>query len=79
MCLTDDPLSTVISKRLEHLLFDDRKTKFEVVYNVKKWREASVSSHRVQSPNFFKAVSFHVSLYVKFGNIRCCDFSINNP
>ena len=32
-----------------------------------------------QSPNFFKDVSFHVSFHVKFGNMRCCDFSINNP
>ena len=32
-----------------------------------------------QSPDFFKDVSFHVSFHVKFGNLRCCDFSINNP
>ena len=40
------------------------------------------------SPDFFKAVSFHVvywplecnhQFHVKFGNMRCCDFSINNP
>ena len=33
----------------------------------------------IQSPNFFKGVSFHVSFHVKFGNMRCCDFNINNP
>ena len=27
--------------------------------------------------NFFKDVSFYVSFHVKFGNMRCCDFSIN--
>ena len=31
------------------------------------------------SPDFFKDVSFHVSFHVKFGNMGCCDFSINNP
>ena len=31
------------------------------------------------SPNFFKDVSFHVSFHVKFGNMGCFDFSINNP
>ena len=31
------------------------------------------------SPDFFKAVSFHVSFHVKFRNMRCCDYSINNP
>ena len=29
-------------------------------------------------PEFFKDVSFHVSFRVKFGNMRCCNFSINN-
>ena len=31
------------------------------------------------SPDFFKDVSFHVSSHVKFGNMGCFDFSINNP
>ena len=31
------------------------------------------------SPDFFKDVSFNVSFHIKFGNMRCCDFSINNP
>ena len=31
------------------------------------------------SPEFFKDVSFHVSCYVKFGHMGCCDFGINNP
>ena len=30
-------------------------------------------------PNFFTDVSFHVSFHVKFGNMGCCDISINNP
>ena len=34
---------------------------------------------RVQPPDFFKDVSFHVSFHVKFGYMRFCDFSINNP
>ena len=29
-------------------------------------------------PNFFTDVSFHVSFHVKFGNMGCYDFSINN-
>ena len=39
-----------------------------------------VISHRfsIHSPNFFKDVSFHVSFHVKFGNMGCCDFSIDN-
>ena len=31
------------------------------------------------TPDFFKDLSFHVSFHVKFGIMRCCDFSINNP
>ena len=31
------------------------------------------------SPGFFKEVSFHVPFHVKFGNLRCYDFSANNP
>ena len=37
------------------------------------WKEVK------HSPDFFKGVSFHVLFHVKFGNMRCCDFSINNP
>ena len=29
--------------------------------------------------HLIKVVSFHVSFHVKFGNMGCCDFSINNP
>ena len=35
--------------------------------------------HFLQTPNFFKDVSFHVSFHVKFGYVVCCDFSIDNP
>ena len=31
------------------------------------------------SPDFFIDVSFHVSFYIKFGYMGCCDFSSNNP
>ena len=30
------------------------------------------------SPDFFIDVSFHVSFYIKFGYMGCCDFSSNN-
>ena len=37
------------------------------------------TEEEILSPDFFKDVSFHVSFHVKFGNMRCCYFSINNP
>ena len=37
------------------------------------------TEEEILSTDFFKDVSFHVSFHVKFGNMRCCDFSINNP
>ena len=36
-------------------------------------------AHPSISPNLIKGVSFHISFHVKFGNMRFCNFSINNP
>ena len=45
--------------------------------NSSHWRV--VESTILQPPDFFKDVSYHVSFRVKFDNMRCCAFSINNP
>ena len=63
-----------------HWTYKDTLTAFFPIYfppffyktSHEKWKKR-------HSPDFFKDVSFHVSFHVNFGNMRCCDFGINNP